>query len=516
MRKLPISLMLLLAVFVSTAQTGVNSITIANAPTNSIINQNSQASSKYWTKVEESSVALVGERYVKASKYAVLKLKISQLQNDLVGVKHREVGSIGRDIVIELPHPNGGFARYQVFENSTMHPELAVKFPQIKSYDARGIDNPGEFVKFDITPQGFHAMIMTPSRGQIFIDPYSFGDKENYIVYYKKDFTTDKVMSCGVISNSSKSIDKNDKAFGTCQLRTYRTAVNATGEYTAFHGGSAAQGLAAIVTTMNRVNAIYERDMAITLTLVANNNLIVYTNGGSDPFTNGNSGAMIGESQTNCDAVIGNGNYDIGHIFGTNSGGLAGLGVVCINSSKGEGVTGSGSPVGDPFDIDYVAHEMGHQFGANHTFNNACGGSRNDPTAYEPGSGSSIMAYAGICPTNVQNNSDALFHGVSLAEIGAHITGAGSCGAITALTNNAPSVTGSNGNVTIPANTPFALTLNATDADAGDVLTYTWEQMDNQISTQPPVATATNGPNFRSLLPSTSPTRYFPSVAANV
>jgi len=218
--------------------------------------------------------------------------------------------------------------------------------------------------------------------------------------------------------------------------------------------------------------------------------------------------------QTQVQIQIGGSNYDIGHVFGTNSGGLAGLGVVCSGNSKARGVTGSSAPVGDPFDIDYVAHEMGHQFDCNHTFNNSCNGNRNNSTAMEPGSGSTIMAYAGICSPDVQSNSDDHFHGISLEEMGDFITsGNHNCPVITQVNNVAPVVTSTNGNVSVPANTPFILTCNATDAD-GDQLTYCWEQMDNEISTQSPVSTSTNGPNFRSNSPITSPSRHFPDLVS--
>jgi hypothetical protein len=263
---------------------------------------------------------------------------------------------------------------------------------------------------------------------------------------------------------------------------------------------------------MNRVNGVYEKDMAITMTIIGNNDQLIYTNSGSDPFTNGNPGAMIGENQSLVNSTIGSANYDIGHVFGTNSGGLAGLGVVCSNSNKARGVTGSSAPSGDPFDIDYVAHEVGHQFGANHTFNNSCSGNRNNATAMEPGSGSTIMAYAGICSPNIQNNSDDHFHGISLEEIGDEITSNGhQCEVITPLANIAPSITSTNGGATVPGGTPFALTAVVDDPD-GDPITYNWEQMDNGISTQPPVATSSNGPNFRSWESDDDPTRYFPRL----
>lgn len=472
-------------------------------------------SSNFWTNVAESNIQTSGNRLINPDHYLTLKLDINGLKNKLASATLKSASST--PVVILLPHPDGKNYEYQVFLNTTMSAGLATQFPEIRSYDALAMDQSGRTVKLDITPQGFHAMILSATTSTIYIDPYSFGgnDVENYQVYYRKDFKSNKVFRCDVETISSLDFGTEEitpKAFGTCELRTYRVAISATGEYTIFHGGTVAQALAAQVTTMNRVNGIYERDMAITMSIVPNNNLLIYTNTSTDPFSNGNPGSMINQNQTTVNNIIGSGNYDIGHVFGTNSGGLAGLGVVCTSSQKARGVTGSGAPIGDPFDIDYVAHEMGHQFSGNHTFNNSCSGNRNSSTAVEPGSGSTIMAYAGICVPNVANNSDDHFHGKTLQEIGNFITnGSHTCPVKTPLTNNAPIIASTVGNVTIPANTPFSLTAIASDLD-GDTLTYCWEQMNVEISTQPPVASATNGPNFRSLPPNENPTRYFPSI----
>lgn len=470
-----------------------------------------QQSTNFWQEAPSKALPIQGLEPIQASQYRAVSINTPLLKAQLVGVKHRDHKNAGQKVVINLPHPDGEDKLYEVFENNTMSPVLKTKFPETRSYDAVAAD--GEFVKFDITPHGFHAMVFS-AKGIFFIDPYSMGDTENYKVYFKRDFISSKRMDCDLVSNShplqgkKQFVPHQTKQFGTCELRTYRFAVAATGEYTQFHGGTVPLALAAQVTTMNRVNAIYERDMAITLTIVANNDQIIYTNSGTDPYDNGNTGAMINENQTNIDNVIGAANYDIGHVFGTDSGGLAGLGVVCSGGQKARGVTGSSAPVGDPFDIDYVAHETGHQFGANHTQNNNC--NRNGPTAMEPGSASTIMGYAGICAPDVQGNSDAHFHGISLEEIHNEIT-SHNCPVVTQIANAAPVISGTNGNVTVPANTPFALTATAADAD-GDVLMYCWEQMNNTPSTQPPVATATAGPNFRSNPPVNHPTRYFPNL----
>jgi subtilisin-like proprotein convertase family protein len=467
------------------------------------------------TEATRTDLLGLGNPQINAINGRIYELDVNTLKAELIGISHREVPQSGFVAEVNFPHPDGTVHTYSARENSTIDPTLGALY-DIHSYDANGTD--GSFVKWDITEHGFHAMIRKAGQSTIFIDPIIQGNTQYYIVYSKKDFRTDKVMDCSFDMDenaiSSKTIPTTGtiSQFGTCELRTYRLALSATGEYTAFHGGTVAAAQAAQVTTMNRVNGVYEKDMAITMTIIGNNNLIVYTNSGSDPFTNGNPGTMINQNQTNTDAVIGNGNYDIGHVFGTNSGGLAGLGVVCNNSQKARGVTGSGAPIGDAFDIDYVAHEIGHQFGAPHTFNNSCGGNRSDPNAFEPGSGSTIMAYAGICPSNVQNNSDDHFHGGSLEDIHNEIMSGGhTCEVITPLANIAPTLVSTNGGAFVPASTPFALTAVVTDPN-GDPLTYNWEQMDNGISTQPPVATSAIGPNFRSNSSLSSPTRHFPNL----
>lgn len=468
-------------------------------------------------EVSKQTVLNLGTPQINATTAKYFILDEETLRSQLDGIAHRLTGN-GFTAEVSFPHPDGTFHTYFAKENNTMNADLASRYSQVRSYDANG--TAGEFVKWDITQHGFHAMIFVPGESTIFIDPVFQGENQYYIVYSRKDFVTDKVKDCQFNSDNEELVNLKEpvsgtmKTFGTCELRTYRLAVAATGEYTNFHGGTLADALAAQVTTMNRVNGVYEKDMAITMELIADNDQIIYTSTGSDPYTNGNPGAMIGENQSNITNVIGSSNYDIGHVFGTNSGGLAGLGVVCSNSSKARGVTGSSAPINDPFDIDYVAHEMGHQFGANHTFNNSCSGNRNNSTAVEPGSGSTIMAYAGICSPNVQNNSDDHFSGISLEEIGNEILSAGhQCEAITALANSIPDITSTTGNVTIPASTPFMLTAVVNDPD-NDPVTYNWEQMDVGISTQPPAASSNLGPNFRSWPSDTDPTRYFPRLSA--
>ncbi|MGQ0626578.1 MAG: reprolysin-like metallopeptidase, partial [Phycisphaerales bacterium] len=440
-------------------------------------------------------------------------------------------------LIFGLPDPQGVVHFFKVAESPVMEPGLAAQFPEIRTYVGQGITHPAETLRMDLTPQGFHAQVLGPtehsptgiSGGAWYIDPYSKGDDVHYGCYYKRHLKPVHRFVCEV--NEQTPPPDNDPIPGEGagginiltsgpSLRTYRLACAATAEYTAFHGGTVALGQAAIVTAVNRVTGVYETELAVRLTLVANNSNIVYTDSGTDPYSNGSGSTMLGQNQTTCTNVIGSANYDIGHVFSTGGGGIAGLGVVCSSTSKARGVTGLPAPTGDAFWIDFVAHEMGHQFGANHSFNGTtgnCSGNRNASTAMEPGSGSTIMSYAGICGADdLQPNSDPYFSFISLQEIRANVEGstASTCGTSTATGNSAPTISapGING-LTIPIGTPFALTASGSDPN-GDALTYSWEERD-QESTGRTLTTADNGamPLFRVFNPSTSPTRTFPQLS---
>lgn len=467
-----------------------------------------------------------GIKQINPQKYKVLKINVTSIKSFLNKTPLEYTAAAkSASSVLELPMPDGSFEEFTVVESPIMEAELARKFPEIKTYSGYSLKNPATTARLDFTPKGFHAMVLSPD-GTFFIDPYSPATVEYYISYDKKDFVSKKSFICGVDQIKQPAIDTpkasapNTKvniptginvSIGDGVLRNYRLALAATGEYTAFHGGTVSSALAAQVTTMNRVNGVFLRDLAVKMTIIANNNLVIYTNATTDPYTNDNGSTMLSENINNLNAIIGSVNYDIGHVFSTGGGGVAYLQSPC-GSLKAGGVTGSGSPVGDAFDIDYVAHEMGHQFGGNHTQNNDC--NRNTSTAFEPGSGYSIMGYAGICSPNVQNNSDAHFHGGNLSEMHTFITGSGnSCSTKPTYTNAKPSIISNTTSQTIPKGTPFMLSGMATDADGNETLTYCWDQMDTQVATQPPVETATGGPSFRGYTPTSSGTRYFPRLS---
>jgi hypothetical protein len=481
-----------------------------------------------WRDVDERTLQFSGERLIVPRKYRVLALDLPELSARF-SMAPRE-GTSGANLVesfISLPLPDGGTGRFRLEESPIMAPELRAKFPEIRTFRAFGVDDFTAYARLDLTPQGFHGMILSAGE-TVYIDPYARGTSRYYISYFKSDHrrSTAPDWSCSfseanglpgeeLVPGLSGARSPEPAIANGSELRTYRLAVAATVEYTAFHGGTVAAGMAAIATAMNRVNAIYERDVAIRMTLVANNDLIVYDSN-PDPYSNNSGLAMLAQNQANLDAVIGNANYDIGHVFSTGGGGVASLGVPCVTGFKARGVTGLGSPIGDPFYVDYVAHEMGHQWGATHTFNgnegSCSGGNRTEATAYEPGSGSTIMAYAGICGSqNLQSNSDDHFHVASYDQIRTYSRAGGGdlCDVSTPIGNTAPTpVMPDTSGVTIPTGTPFELCGSATDPNHAG-LTYDWEEYDLGPAGAPgaPVGQA---PIFRSFSPSASPCRVFP------
>ncbi len=484
-----------------------------------------------WADIEESRIARRGQRVTTPLVYRTVELDRASLSAVLSGAAHESQKMPG--VALYLPLPDGSFARFAATESPIMAPALAARYPQIKTWRVHGLDDPRARGRIDLTPAGFHAMLMT-QQGTVYIDPYQFMPgaytASQYMSYYRRDAARASAQprQCGFESQQGVS-PLNDLSGGQLlgekqasrmqtgdELRTYRTAIAATGEYTVFHGGSVADGLAAVVTAMNRVTGIYEEELAVRFELIANNDDIIYTNGNSDPYTNTNVSSMLTQNQSNLDSEIGAGNYDIGHVFSTaNGGGIAGLGVACRNNNKARGATGLTQPLGDSFYVDFVAHELGHQYGGNHSFNgtqgSCAGGNRNASTAYEPGSGSTIMAYAAICGgDNIQNQSDPYFHAISFDEIVNYTqnSSGSSCPSVSATGNVAPTVSPGIGGTTLPIGTPFELVGGGSDAD-GDPLLYRWEQFDLGAAGSPSSPTG-NAPIFRSFEATPDPVRSFP------
>lgn len=491
------------------------------------------AQNSFWEKVppDKLSNKILVETNSKPTSFDLYKLNASNFKKELKEAPTRH--SPTSNVVVELPVSDGELQYFEVYDAPVMAAGLQKKYPSIKSYVAQGIDDPTAIARISVSEIGVHIMISSGSYATIYIDPYT-QSQTHYIVYAANSLSASadsfQCLVEGQKQESDVELYNETYSANDGKLRTYRLALASTRQYSNFHlirqqiPTSATEYdkkegvLSEMNVAMTRINGVFERDLSVTMELVDNNDELIFLDAVTDPYTNNDAFAMLSENQTTVDNIVGFSNYDIGHVFSTGGGGVAYLGSVCSSLSyniKAGGVTGLTSPISDAFYIDYVSHEMGHQFGANHTFNGSAGscggGNRNDTTAMEPGGGSTIMGYAGICtPQNVQTSSDSYFHAISILEMWTNITGYNSC-ATESNTNNLPPVVDTGSTVTIPMSTPFVLNGVATDPD-GDVLTYTWEQMDNQIAVQPPMSTSSQGPLFRSIEPTEESYRYFPKM----
>ena len=458
----------------------------------------------------------VYEREIVPEKYETYHFDPQAAQEYLAeGLSAYRAGDRNNFVPFHLPTPNGKTELYYVRKDNLVPAELNAKFPEISVYAGYAVSDPNKTIRMDFTDKGFRAVCYAPDHGTFFIDPIAKGVKNTVMSYYKKDYKQKQDFECLVEDAISKEeleelhLHAPQRAVGDCELHTFELALACTGEYAAFHGGTVNSVMAEFVTSINRINGLFETELGVVFEFVPNNDQLIFLNATTDPYTNNNGGAMLGENQQTCDQIIGSNNYDIGHVYSTGGGGIARLFAPCSNTGKAQGVTGLPNPVGDPFYVDFVAHEIGHQFGGTHSYNNSCQGQRSNSAAFEPGSGSTIMAYAGICVPNVQFQSDAYFHTGSLIQIANFLSNV-NCQDKVANGTDRPVIAPLQ-DYTIPMLTPFELAAEATVTD-GSVLTYCWEQTDIEIAPMPPEANATEGPSFRSLFPTVSPSRYFPAL----
>lgn len=464
---------------------------------------------------------------VQAKSYYSLDIDLlrSQLKNA------PETGNSKAGVVVSIPTMSGKIEKFVVYSRPVVVKSLEEKY-QLGSYVGKSTEDPTKLIRFSVSPTTFASMIIKDGTYE-FIDAVN-KEKTVYAVHPKTVKTTSAnglPFECTTSEHdllSKKQIDQlatsgrtftNDPTdFSKASDKKYRTmrlAMSVNGEYTIYHGGTVAGALEAINATLTRCNGVFENDFALHLNLQDFPQLI-FTNPSTDPY--GTSlGGWNQQLQTTLTNTIGNDAYDIGHMFGASGGGgNAGcIGCVCVNPTtstplgKGSGITSpaDGIPEGDNFDIDYVAHEMGHQLGANHTFSHGLEGTGQN---VEPGSGSTIMGYAGITgATDVQPHSDAYFHINSIIQVQNNLTSK-TCDVETAINNNPPVITAM-ADQYVPKSTAFYLTAQATDPE-NDPITFDWEQVDNATTTtnKQNLGTLTSGPNFRSWNPTTSPVRYFP------
>ena len=449
-----------------------------------------------------------------AKNFKIYELNLQLFKQSLIDAPLRGATNQFSNKIIQVPNEQGIMESFMIYEAPVLSPSLSLKYPDIKSYVGFKTDNSGTRIRMSVSPKGIQTMISYSDRPTVFMQPVT-SNSGKYIVYNRmakgnNDFGSFK---CSTIDEYSKEIENNglfNRAADDQTLRTFRLAVSVNGEYTQYHGGTVAGALAAINTTITRVNEVFETDMAVTFELVDADELI-FTDPATDPYSSLSN--WNGELQSTLNSTIGDGAYDIGHMFGASGGGgNAGcIGCVCVDGQKGSGITSPADaiPEGDNFDIDYVAHEIGHQVGANHTFAFSTEGTGVNS---EPGSGTTIMGYAGITGSNdVQQHSDPYFHYHSIDQILDNLV-TRTCWVGTSISNNPPSAD-AGADYTIPQGTAYVLRGSATDVDSGDNLTYCWEQIDSgQVTNSSFGPTLTSGSMNRSLPPTTSPDRYIPKV----
>ncbi|MFV5687623.1 reprolysin-like metallopeptidase [Flavobacterium sp. ZT3R25] len=478
-----------------------------------------------WKRIDQNKVAFSDKISPKLSADNQLLFKLDEVAiKQFLEPLQNNTAKENR-IEISIPNMNGVLEKFSVWEFSNFEPELQVKYPDIRAYNGIGITDRNASLYFSFSPKGIQTMILRGDSGSEFIEQDS-KDKTVYVLFNSKNRTrgslpfsckTEDVALNKQLLNKTSKISASNKVFKTLKL-----ALSCTGEYAAYFGGTVAGALVGMNATMTRVNGVFNKDLAVKLNIIANNNLIIYTNAATDPYSNataGAGGAWNQELQSTLTSTITDGGYDIGHLFGaTGSGGNSGcIGCVCVNPTtadplaKGSAFTSpaDAKPQGDTFDIDFVAHEMGHQLGAQHTFSYTLEGTG---VNVEPGSGSTIMGYAGITDYDVQTNSDDYFAYASIKQIQDNLA-AKTCPVSTAISNNPPTISAGS-DYTIPNGTAFKLTGTGSDID-GDAISYCWEQNDTATTTSGAnsiaLPTKADGPLFRSLYPMSSPIRYMPS-----
>ncbi|MEP1487957.1 MAG: reprolysin-like metallopeptidase [Algibacter sp.] len=473
-----------------------------------------------WKKLENiQNSDKIHQLHLDKNKTQFYELDANSLKQKIAKATSKNELNKNSHTVIEIPNLNGDLESFEVYETSVFSPELAAKYPNIKSFTGMSTDGKGSRLRMSTSPSGIQTMISYVDKPHVFMQQTSRGSNQ-YLLYdnnakqnISKTFTCETVDAFNDTFNKSNALKIDEGGANNQTLQTFRIAISVTGEYTAYFGGTVAGALAGINATLTRVNDIFETDMAVTFELIDATQLI-YTNAATDPYSdvddldNWNS-----ELQNNLTATIGNGSYDVGHLFGASGGGgdAGCIGCVCTDNLKGSAYTSpsNGIPEGDTFDLNYVIHEIGHQMGANHTW---AFESEGTSVQSEPGSGSTIMAYAGITDEDdIQLNSDPYFHYHSIKQVLDNLT-TKTCQTTSSISNTPPE-TDAGLDYTIPLGTPYVLKGSATDENTNDVLTYCWEQIDNGIVNSANYsATRASGSLNRSLPPSVSPDRFIPNI----
>ena len=479
------------------------------------------AQNSTWNKIASSNN--LAKLDLNTDKIHLFNLNISLLNKAVLSTPLRGSIKKAKSKIINVPGEDGKLEQFNLYETPVFSKELSAKYPDIKSYLGISSDNSGARLRMSISPQGVQTMITYPNKPSVFMQPLSKGSNQ-YALYKRSDknnstdeFECKATNEVHNLLNKTYTTSKIDEGGANNQtLQKFRIAISTSGEYTAYHddgdpsnGDAVADALAAINTTLSRVNEVFETDMAIGFELVDATQLI-YTDTNTDPYSS--SGNWISELQNTLTTEIGDTAYDIGHLFSAvGATGYGCIGCVCDDGAKGIGFTSKATPKGDNFDIDYVAHEIGHQMGANHTW---AFEDEEEGVSAEPGSGSTIMGYAGVAGSNnIQSHKDVYFHYHSIKQILDNLD-TKNCQTTEPITNNPP-IVNAGSDYNIPKGTAYILKGEATDSDSEDTLTYCWEQIDSGVSNHLNFGSdLDSGPMNRSLPPSTSSERYIPKLSS--
>lgn len=497
-------------------------------------------SQSYFTNISENDVSLRSdqERTIIPDEYQLVALDIEALKDYmLMAPEEMDQNRSDMELQLQIPMPDGKSKTFLMYHSPTMEPGISARYPQIKSYKGYGRANAYENIRISVNQKGFYAAIRTVD-GTVYIDPYATGDDTKYMSYFVSDHHPDlqsHQLACGTNADENAIIeglsDINPQGGqitditlrgDNVPLRQYRLAIACTGEWGQIRNGID-DILADINTTVTRLNMIFENELSIRMILIDRNDEIVYEDPTTDPYNiptsfpdNDGSGRFLLRNNTSVlNQKLGDNTYDLGHIYHracTDVGGVAYLGSIC-SEIKGGGVTCHASGNLEYVTVSIAAHEMGHQLGSPHSFNN-CGGNESIATGFEPGSGTTIMSYAGLCGTNnVQGFNDDYYQVGSLINMyGTTRDGNGAtCAEEIDIQNHAPDIVlDYPSNMYIPISTPFILTGSATDED-GDIMTYNWDQT-NSGPISPLGSPSNNSPSFRSFYPDENPTRIFPAA----
>jgi len=477
---------------------------------------------QFFQSFEEGSLQFRGlePRVHRPAQYETWKLDFNGLKNHLLKAPHESYTARRGVCLLDIPVNDDQVETFSVWATDIMAPELQAKFPNIRTYSGESQSTPGKLIRITLSNTwGIHVSVVRPDMGIEYIEPYMWGQTTLYMRFDRQSLSSKKLpdFTAPGLSPATLPLDGTNPAIESrgslapVVLRTLRFTVSTDNEFDVDHGGTKESVMAAVVNYTNRTNIAYERDCAMRLQLVGNNDKLVVNP--NNPFVAGDdNGSLASKNRLYTNTNIGLSNYDIGHVLARGGGGVSlGLGIACTQGKAGGCSAGSGGPdYGDNF-VGIIGQETGHQLNGAHTWNFCGAGNsqRSGGSAYEPGSGSTIMSYAGVCGgDNVTNSFDLYYHAGSIEEIRG-FSDAANCGAASVTTNTTPmvSLTYKDG-FFIPINTPFVLQGTATDAD-GDAITYNWEQID--LGPESPIDTPMgNAAIFRTFPAVPENYRYFP------